>query len=361
MSGLHAEIRFEREGFTLDFRLTIEPDTVVALLGPNGSGKSTAALILAGLVPLSHGRVVLDDSVFDDPSADVFLRASLRRIGMVFQDQRLFSHLSVAENIGFGPRALGASKEHATEAAKQWLTQLDLLKLSNRRPQELSGGQAQRVAIARALAIEPRLLVLDEPFSAIDVEARASLRTWLAETLQTVQCPTLLITHDPTDAFVLADRIDVIEDGGIVQSGTAEDLRRHPASPFVAALSGLNVLRGTANAGDITLSQGQLAPSQDQMALRTATTTVDGPVLITISPTAIALHERQPEGSPRNTWPTSIASLVTLGDRVRVGLDSPLPLSVDVTSGAVVALGLAVGSTVWASVKATEVAIAPAE
>ena len=352
MSGLLSEISFDRGDFTLNFGLAIDPDTVVALLGPNGSGKSTAAFILAGLLPLSNGRVVLDDATFDDPTADVFLRAPQRRIGMVFQDQRLFSHLSVADNVGFGPRSLGASKEDAKETAMHWIRQLDLLKLSNRRPQELSGGQAQRVAIARALAIEPRLLILDEPFSAIDVEARASLRTWLAETLQTVQCPTLLITHDPTDAFVLADRIDVIEDGGIVQSGTAEDLRRHPASPFVAALSGLNALRGKATAGNITLSQ-------DQITLRTATTTIDGPVLITISPTAIALHEREPEGSPRNTWSTSIASLVTLGDRVRVGLDAPLPLSVDVTPGAVAALGLGVGSTVWVSVKATEVVIAP--
>lgn len=354
MNGLDAALRLQREGFQLDVSMSIADDTTVALLGPNGSGKSTTAELLSGLLAIDAGHVTLHGNTLDDPTLHIFVPPAERRVGLVFQDQRLFDHLRVIDNVAFGLRCRGASKQDSQREAMAWLDQLELGDLAQKRPQQLSGGQAQRVAIARALAMNPELLILDEPFSAIDIAARGSLRTWLRQSLDVVACPTLIITHDPSDAFVLADRIDVIEMGEIVQSGDADALRRHPASPFVAALSGINLLQGTNEAGDVSLSDTNIV-------LRAANTSTTGKVLVTISPTAVALHQARPEGSPRNSWQTRIASLEYLGDRVRVGLDSPLLLSVDVTPGAIEALELGVGSTVWASVKATEIGVESTE
>ena len=232
------------------------------------------------------------------------------------------------------------------------MRELGLEALSDRRPSELSGGQAQRVALARALAVEPKLLILDEPLAALDIETRTLLRRTLAQHLSLYEGPRLLITHDPTDAFLLGDRIAVLEGGTITQVGSPDDLRREPATPYAAALAGLNLFSGT-NRG------GVLEIGQFDHRLSTADTKTEGPVLITIRPNAIALHESKPEGSPRNSWQTTVAHLEPMGDITRVVLDSPLPLSVDITPAATTALSLREQSRVWASIKATEVHVSP--
>ena len=354
MNGLDAHLVVARGAdFTLDICLTIKAGETLALLGPNGAGKSTTVETLAGMTPVHDGHVRLGGRTLDDPTTGQFVTAEQRNIGIVFQDYLLFEHMTVVDNVMFGLVARGIKKQTARASADRWLDDLGLADLANRRAGELSGGQSQRVALARALATNPSLLVLDEALAALDVSTRSELRRVLSKHLAAFDGPRLLITHDPTDAFLLADRIAILEAGRITQVGSSDDIRRHPATPYVAAVAGTNLLRGHN-------SDGVLVLDDHQHALQTSDTSVRGPVLITIHPTAIALHTAQPSGSPRNSWHTTVATVEPLGDTTRLTLDDPLPLGVDITPGATQALGLGPGSPVWASVKATEILIAPA-
>lgn len=353
--GLSARIVVCRsDTFTLDIELVIEPGTTAALLGPNGSGKSTTVDALAGILPLDEGRIELAGRVLDDPETGSFVSSEDRLLGVVFQQGLLFGHLDVTANIAFGPRSAGISRKQADAIARRWIDALSLDDLADRRPGDLSGGQAQRVALARALAVSPLLLMLDEPLSALDIATRTKLRRTLAAHLDHYEGPRLLITHDPADAFLLADRIHIIEDGVITQAGSVEDIRRRPATPYVAALAGLNLLAGTNDGGTVTLDE------HSGHALQSADRTTAGPVLVTIHPNAVALHAEQPHGSPRNAWRSTVVTVEPLGDITRITLAEPLPLNVDVTPAATAALGLTPGTDVWASVKATEVNLNPA-
>ncbi len=337
------------DGFTLDVSLTIDSGETVVLLGPNGAGKSTTVAALAGLLPLSSGSITVDGITIDD-AGDVFVPPQDRRVGVVFQDYLLFDHMNVLDNIAFGIAAGGAKMTQARADAGRWATRFDLGGHLDKRPSELSGGQAQRVALARAIAIQPRLLLLDEPLAALDVETRASTRRILADHLRKFDGPRLLITHDPTDAFLLGDRIYVVEDGRITQTGTPDQIRSHPATSYVAAVAGTNLLTGSNRAGMLSLNEVDFE-------LQTSNTHVSGDVLITVHPRAVSLHVNEPQGSPRNTWLTAIDAVEPLGDTTRIFLGDPLPIAVDITPGATAALGLAPGLAIWASVKATEVAV----
>jgi len=236
MRALAAHLIAERAGFRLDVDFSCAPGEVVALLGRNGAGKSTALAALAGLLPLSGGRLALGELVLDDPGSRRFVDASQRPIGVVFQDYLLFPHMSVLANVAFGLRARGRSRADAQRIAVQWLERVGLADRAGARPAALSGGMAQRVALARALASEPELLLLDEPLAALDAEIRDSVRSDLAARLREHAGCAVLVTHDPVDAEVLADRILVLDHGRLVQEGTVEQLRRAPASAYVAAL-----------------------------------------------------------------------------------------------------------------------------
>lgn len=354
-AGLSARIVVSRsDTFTLDLEVAIEPGTTAALLGPNGSGKSTTVDALAGIVPLDEGRIQLDGRVLDDPDAGVFVPTEQRGLGVVFQQGLLFDHLDVAANIAFGPRSAGRPSKQADAIARRWIDTLDLADLADRHPNRLSGGQAQRVALARALATDPDLLMLDEPLAALDIATRTRLRRTLAAHLDYYEGPRLLITHDPVGAFLLADCIYILEGGSVTQAGSVEDIRRRPATPYVAALAGLNLLSGINNNGMVKLNDH---PSQTLQSADRATT---GSVLVTIHPTAVALHAEQPHGSPRNVWGSTVVAVEPLGDITRIILGEPLPLNVDITPASTELLQLKPGATVWASVKATEVNLNPA-
>ena len=412
--ALEATIRLRRGEFDLDVHLHVAPGETAVLLGPNGAGKSTIVAALAGLIPLQSGIVRLGGRVLDDPTSDVFVAPELRRIGVVFQDQILFGHLSALDNVAFGLTSRGIRRAEAHERAQAWLDAMDLGDLGHRRPRALSGGQRQRVALARALACDPDLLLADEPLGSLDVTARNRLRRNLAAHLSSRltgegiseaelggeavaratrehgmqgrgaagvlafpsivsgavpqrdagSVPRLLITHDPTDAFVLADRVHIIENGRLTQSGTPSQLRRAPATAYAADLSGINLVRGTADRGEITVMPGGGASSEGgsrrgAVLLHAADSTVRGPVLATIHPRAIALHRERPSGSPRNVWRTTAEAVEPLGDITRVLLGSPLPLTADITPGAAHELLIRPGTSLWVSVKATEVELAP--
>ncbi len=226
---LAAHLRVTRGSFTLDLDLDVVPGRTLALVGPNGAGKSTALGAIAGLV-LNDGTVRVGDRVLDG------LPVEQRRVGYVFQDYLLFPHLSVLENVAFGPRAVGAGRRAARAAVSVWLDRLDLAPLAARRPSQLSGGQAQRVALARALATDPDVLLLDEPLGALDVEVRAEVRAELAAYLAAYARLTIVVTHSLADVTALAHDVIVLEAGRATQRGTLADLSRRPATAYVERL-----------------------------------------------------------------------------------------------------------------------------
>lgn len=351
--GLSADLLLRRdESFELALDISIPPGRTTALLGPNGSGKSTAVAAIAGLLPIDTGEITLNDTVLDNPDRGVFVPVDQRRLGVVFQDYLLFPHLTVLENVAFGLRSRKISKDEASSRARQWLARLGLGGMGGSKPGDLSGGQAQRVALARALVIEPDLLLLDEPLAALDVTTRTELRQTLEEHLEAFPGPRLLITHDPTEAFILADDIHIIEAGSVTQSGTADEIRLRPRTPYAADLAGSNLVSGFAIAGDVETGT---------QTLRIADTGISGPVFLTIHPTAIAVYRHPPEGSPRNSWATNIERVEQLGMRVRLRTGAPLPLTIEVTDSARTDLGLAPGSPVWIAFKATEIGVQPGQ
>lgn len=232
VEGLHAHVG----AFTLSVDLRVAPDGTVAVIGPNGAGKTTLLRALAGLVPLDAGRVLLGDRVLEDPARDIALTPQQRGVAVVFQDVRLFPHLNVRENVAFGPRARGLPRRVARELADQHLAEVGLAEHAGRRIDGLSGGEAQRVGLARALATDPELLLLDEPLAAVDVAARDALRELVRTRLDALGRPALIVTHDPADAMVLADRVVVLEEGRVVQDASADEVRARPGSAWVARM-----------------------------------------------------------------------------------------------------------------------------
>ena len=351
--SLEAVVGLRKGDLELDVELLVESSGVVVLLGPNAAGKTTLLRALAGLVPLEHGRVVLDRVVLDDPAARVHVPTERRPIGVVFQDYLLFPHLSVLENVAFGPRSRSAGRARARARALEMLERVGLADCAQERPRALSGGQAQRVALARALATEPRLLLLDEPLAAMDAGARAELRRGLSRHLAAFAGTCLVITHDPIEAMTLGDQLVVLEAGRVVQSGTPEELSSHPRSRYVAELLGLNLYRGRPEKNAVVLTGGRRLIAADPVPQ-------DPEVFAVIRPRAVSLHRELPEGSPRNVWQGTAGGLDVAGDRVRVHVGGDLPIIAEVTPGAVAALRLGDGGQVFVSVKAVEIEVYPA-
>jgi len=346
--SLTASVRVDRDGFGLDVQLDVDEGETVAVLGPNGAGKTTLLRALAGLVPIV-GRVELAGELLEDSALRVRVPTELRRIGLVFQDHVLFPHLSVLDNVAFGLRA--QQRADAKQVGLGWLQRAGLGDKASSMPRELSGGQAQRVALLRTLATEPRLLLLDEPLSALDVTIRAEVRRELSRQLASFHGVRLIVTHDPVEAIALADRIVVLEHGRVVQSGTPAEVTARPRSRFVADLAGVNLLRGKAHGDHIKLAHGALVAASDAG---------EGDVFAVIHPRAVALFLTRPEGSARNVWKGETEGIDLHGERVRVRVNGPVPLVAEVTPSAVRDLHLHAGAPVWIAVKATEVSVYPA-
>lgn len=341
------EMDFQLTVGTLDMEVSIDAPggEVTAVLGPNGAGKTTLLRAVAGNRAVDYGRITLNGEILDS-APNVFLAPERRQLGVVHQDYLLFPHMTALANVAFGPRSHGRSRTDSERVAQTELRRVGMEQHRDSMPGELSGGQAQRVALARALAIEPRALLLDEPLAALDAGTRSEVRRELREHLAGFDGPTLMVTHDPVDAFALADRVAILEAGRITQNGTLADVTRRPRSRYVADLIGTNLVRGLGSGTTITTDSGMKLTTADP---------VDGPVFATIAPEAVALHLHEPEGSPRNRWEATISQVEPLGDRVRIRIASPLDLVAEVTPAAVSEMGVAVGGVVWVSVKATEV------
>ena len=349
--SLDATVHLTLGALALDMNLTIGEGEVVALLGPNGAGKTTLLRAIAGLVPIASGRIQLDGQVLEDAATGDYVPTEQRPIGVVFQDYLLFPHLSVLDNVAFGLRSRGTRPKEAAGKAAAWLDRVGLSSYARAKPNALSGGQRQRVALARALAPDPRLLLLDEPLAALDVTTRAEVRRDLKHHLASFPGLRLVVTHDPLEAAALADRLVVMENGRLVQTGSPAEVTEHPRSQYVADLVGVNLLRGQADQGSVRLPGGTVIAAAGAES---------GEVFAVIHPRAVALHRQRPEGSPRNVWRGRITGIELMGGRVRVRVDGEVPVVAEVTPAALRELGLEEGGEVWLSFKATEVGVYPA-
>lgn len=349
--SLEASFAAGHGDFRLAIDLKVERGETVAVLGPNGAGKTTLLRALAGLAPLSSGRVVLDGQVLEDAATDTFVPPEERSFGVVFQDHLLFPHLDAAENVAFGLRCRGMGRREARREAARWLELVGLDARSGDLPRQLSGGQQQRVALARALAVRPRVLLLDEPLAALDVATRVEVRRTLRGLLDSFDGIRVLVTHDPLEARVLAGRLVLLEEGRVVQSGTPDEITGRPRSTFASQLAGVNLLRGWAEGDVVRLADG------GSLAVAGA---VPGEVFLLVHPHAVALHRVRPEGTPRNVWRGTVEGVESHEGRVRIRVGGARPLVAEVTPAAVAELDLAPGGVVWVSLKATEIVAYPA-
>jgi molybdate transport system ATP-binding protein len=390
VSFLELSTVLRRPEFTLDVSLSVGSGEVVALLGPNGAGKSTVLSVVAGLLRPDSGRVELDGRVLTElPGTSV--PTHRRGVGLLAQQALLFPHLTASANVAFGPRCAGVARAEATATAQRWLDEVGVGALSRRRPGQLSGGQAQRVALARALAGDPKLLLLDEPLAALDIDSAPALRALLARVIRGSGRTALLVTHDVLDALTLADRVVVLTEGRIVEEGPTRDVLTRPRSPFAARVAGLNLVTGMLSAEGLRTEDGgtvyglrpdsRLAgsPGSGSAAGSPGSGFVAGsvpgrgePGVAVFRPASVAVFRERPDGSPRNVAPVRLAGLEPRGEVVRLraapddgGPGWPDGLAADLTPAAVADLSgggepLAPGARLWFAVKAAEVEIHPA-
>lgn len=353
MSSLHVRAKLAARGIDLD--VTVGEGEVLAVLGPNGAGKSTLLSLIAGLLRPDDGRVELGGTVVTDTDSGTFVPAHARGVAMLSQEAMLFPHMTVTANVAYAPRCKGQSRSASRATARRWLDAVDASHLADRKPAELSGGQAQRVAVARALAADPRVLLLDEPMAALDVTATPALRRLLRDILRDQGRTAIVVTHDLLDALAIADRVVVIDGGRVVESGPSRSVLTTPRSTFAARIAGVNLIAGVATArgvirtawGTDIFGAGDFPPGTPAIAL--------------FQPSAVAVHLDVPHGSPRNVIAVTVGELEVNGTVVRVrGVDQPdggAGLAADVTAAAVADLDLAPGRSVYFAVKAQEVGI----
>jgi len=322
----------------------------VVLLGPSGCGKSTTLNIIAGLTEPSAGKVLFGE---EDVTG---LSPHQRNIAMVFQSSLLYPHLTARQNIFMSLKRSEPSRAAIERRIAEVAAIVDIDRLLDKLPSQLSGGERQRVALARALAGTPRVLILDEPLSAVDVSARAELRSLLRRTLRDFDGPRLLVTHDPVEAMTLADRVLVLEDGRITQTGTPDEIRDAPRTRYAADLVGMNLFAGRlmpleAGAGVLETADGVVTvPWPEGVAVEP----IDD-VLATLAPADVALHAARPEGSARNVVEGVVEEVAILGDRARVRLNGSPRLVAEITTGSVARMAIRTGDAVWASFKAVEI------
>ncbi|WP_235892582.1 sulfate/molybdate ABC transporter ATP-binding protein [Mycolicibacterium hodleri] len=363
MSGV--EMRAVLESRHLDVEFTVAPGEVVAILGPNGAGKSTVLHVIAGLVRPDAGRVRVGDRTLTDTSDGTRIDTYDRRVGLLMQDPLLFPHLSVGANVAFGARSgKRLARKASRVAVDHWLGEVEASDLGDRKPRQLSGGQAQRVALARALAAEPDVLLLDEPLTGLDVAVAAAMRKVLRRVLARQGRSSILVTHELLDVVTLADRVIVLESGRIVESGPTAHVLGAPRSGFAARFAGINLVSGRAGPGT-TLATGweQVWHGSVDEGFAGAVQLGD-PVAATFHPSAVAVYRDEPHGSPRNTVEVVIAELDSRGPAIRVRAedqpDGSPGLSADITAESAADLRLGPGERVFFTVKAQEVSIHPA-
>ena len=334
-------------------RLPLDTHSVTVLFGPSGAGKTTVLRLIAGLDTPDAGSIRCGDRVWYDGARGINVTPQLRRVGYLSQDYAIFPHLTVRGNVGYGAR--GATVDNVQDL----LARFELSELADRYPRQLSGGQLQRVALARALAAEPRLLLLDEPLSALDAPTRLRMRADLRQLLASVQVPAIVVTHDRTEALVLGDSIAIMIDGKLRQAGAVESVFDCPADAEVAAAVGVETICParvvSRNAGLVTV---EIAHAR-LVAVDTAGASEE--VFACIRAESVTI-ERNPSGNPssaRNHLPARIVSVIPEGPLARVALDCGFRLTAIVTRQSEEEMRLREGEQVTAVVKATSIRIVP--
>ena len=366
--GQDLQVAFELKARDVVVDLEVGAGRTVALIGPNGSGKSTVCSVVAGLLDAENGRVVLGGRVLDGPGR--FVRAGRRQVALLSQDPGVFTHMSVLGNVVFALRCQGVSRGEAIRRARAELVAVGAEHLASRSGGALSGGQAARVALARALATGPRLLVLDEPMSALDVTARQDIRRLVSRRCAEKGLTLLLVTHDVLDLTALAEDVVVLDRGRVVEQGPTARVLSAPRSDFVARLTGTAVLTGVidgeAGAPGLRLPSGRVVhgrpqddPTEAETADHSAGLSPGTPGVALVPPDAVALYREAPQGSPRNVLTGRVTGLERSGAlvSVRLELEEGQRLSAAVTAGAVAELGIAEGREVYCVIKAVQVRV----
>nr|WP_148881994.1 ATP-binding cassette domain-containing protein [Thermococcus aciditolerans]QEK13883.1 ATP-binding cassette domain-containing protein [Thermococcus aciditolerans] len=326
-----------------DVSLSVEKGDYLTVIGPTGAGKSVLLEAIAGFYPLLSGRVVLD-------GRDVTKEPPERRgISIVYQDYMLFPHLSVFDNIAFGLRKRGLSMEEIEREVKTIAGELHIAHILHRKPGTLSGGEQQRVALARALVIRPRILLMDEPFSALDSKTRERLRSLVKGVIEEYGTTVIHVTHDFEDVFALAKHVAVMRDGRIVQFGTPEEVFSRPGDEFIAGFVGTNLLRGTAG----RKCDGLTAVRVGDVILYTSDE-AEGEVILSLRPEEIILAREPGECSAQNVVPVEVGEMERRGQLVWLSLVSDgLSLRAVVTPNAVELLKIRPGEKFYALFKAS--------
>ena len=375
--GQDLQVAFELKARDVVVDLEVGAGRTVALIGPNGSGKSTVCSVVAGLLDAESGRVVLGGRVLDGPGE--FVRAGRRRVALLSQDPGVFTHMSVLGNVVFALRCQGVRRGEAVARARAELSAVGAEHLASRSGGALSGGQAARVALARALATGPRLLVLDEPMSALDVTARQEMRRLVSRRCAEEGLTLLLVTHDVLDLTALAEDVVVLERGRVVEQGPTARVLSAPRSDFVARLTGTaaltGVVDGEAEAPGLRLPSGRVihgrpyeGPTEDGTPARSGQGRQEdqsevlrpgAPGIALVPPDAVALYREAPHGSPRNVLTGRVTGLERSGAlvSVRLELEEGQRLSAAVTAGAVAELGITEGREICCVIKAVQVRI----
>ena len=357
---LRAAIRVRLGAFELDVEIEAAAGETVAVLGPNGAGKTTLLRCLAGLTPIDRGQISLDGRVLEDPADRIRVSPQDRSAGMVFQQHLLFPSMTVIENIAFGARSQGVPRSEARRHAESWLEVVGLAGRGGDRPSELSGGQSQRVALARALAIDPKIVLLDEPLAALDVTTRSEIRRELRSHLDRLDGSVrLVVTHDPVDAFALADRVIIMEDGRVTQAGPLTQVAAQPTTRYLAELMGLNLFEGVGDERGVALSAAR------RWDLAAPTT---GPVFVVVHPRDVVIgpvggedaDEIAREGDVgRTRWTATVRSIDLERDRAVVRLVGPIDIAAELDALAAVQMQIRPGDRLVVSIAGDALRIYP--
>lgn len=369
--------------FHLSLSFSAEPGKTTVLLGESGAGKSTVLRLLAGLLHPQQGRIALNGVTYFDSTQHILVPPQERPFGYVFQDYVLFPHLSVFENVAFGLRAQHLPRQLIRQRVEEVLARVHLEDLASRRPGQLSGGQQQRVAIARALALQPSLLLLDEPLAALDVQTRREVRQELRNILAEVHITTVLVTHQYLEALLFGYQILVLDSGGVIQQGGQRDLLEYPRSSYVAELVGVNFFQGHilryeadgscviqlqngASTIEVVAALREMAQGQNREDKRPS---LGDEAYVVVHPRSITLYQSPPESSARNIFRGEIVQILPLhiggirkddsddGGHVRVSIllnESMPPLTAEITAASAVRMELREGKSIYATFKATE-------
>ena len=350
---LRVEGRVVERGW--DVSIDVGAGEVLAVMGHNGAGKSTLAEVLSGSLALDSGTVQIGDLTVD--AAGAFIPPRGRDVAMVSQNPRIFEHMTVLANVAFPLVCRGFPRAQARRLAREQLRKVGCERLAARRGGQLSGGQAARVALARALVFSPRLLILDEPTAALDVEASSRVGAILVDRLKSDGTTTVLVTHDVAEAVELGTRMIVLERGRVVEDGSPAEVLARPVSAFGASLAGLNAVAGVLRADGDGLPSIDVGGGQELTAAEASGIAAGQSVTFMFAPEAVALSSGKVIGSARSSLPATVERVSTAGGLVTVRLRFPngTPFNARITPAALAELALAPGDEAVATVKATQV------